>query len=83
MTDEKILEARKMLASLEGIFVEPASAASLAGFLQLAQKNYFPKGVSVVCTVTGNGLKDVETAIDQCEDVISLQDEKDLSAFFA
>lgn len=58
VTDEEILQAQKMLASHEGIFVEPASAASLAGVIKLNQKNYFKENQSIVCVLTGNGLKD-------------------------
>ena len=61
VTDEEILNAYKLIASLEGIFCEPASAASLAGVLKLYKENYFKHGVSVVCTLTGNGLKDPDT----------------------
>src|SRR5947209_4081733 len=56
VTDEEILEAQSWLASNEGIFVEPASAAPIAGLLKRAQK--FPDGSRIVCTVTGHGLKD-------------------------
>ncbi len=65
VTDEKILEAYQMLASREGIFCEPASATSLAGLLQLIKNNDFEEGpVTVVCTLTGHGLKDPNTAVD-------------------
>ncbi|ABR46794.1 threonine synthase [Alkaliphilus metalliredigens QYMF] len=58
VTDEEILSAQRLLASKEGIFVEPASAASVAGVIQLSKKGYFKKGQKVVCVLTGNGLKD-------------------------
>lgn len=58
VTDNEILSAYKLIASVEGIFCEPASAASLAGVIKLYKENYFRPGVSVVCTLTGNGLKD-------------------------
>ncbi|AKL97166.1 threonine synthase ThrC [Clostridium aceticum] len=58
VTDEEILQAQKLLASKEGVFVEPASAASVAGVIKLSQKGYFEKGKKVVCVLTGNGLKD-------------------------
>jgi len=61
VTDEEILSAYKMLASLEGIFVEPASAASVAGVLKLSRKKYF-KGKRIVCVLTGHGLKDPDIA---------------------
>lgn len=66
-TDEKILEAHKMLSHYEGIFCEPASAASLAGALTDIQSGKIPEGSSIVCTLTGNGLKDPDTAINQCK----------------
>jgi threonine synthase len=58
VTDEEILYAYKLIASGEGIFCEPASAASLAGVLKLYKEHYFKPGDCVVCTLTGNGLKD-------------------------
>ena len=65
VTDEEILQAYKMLASLEGVFCEPASAASLAGVIKKSQNGYFPKEKkSVVCVLTGHGLKDPERAIE-------------------
>lgn len=66
VTDQEILEAYSLLASEEGVFCEPASAASVAGILKLAKSNYLT-GMSsdVVCVLTGNGLKDPDTAVDQ------------------
>jgi threonine synthase len=58
VTDRAILAAYRLLARTEAVFVEPASAASVAGLLQVAEP-----GQQVVCTVTGNGLKDPEWAI--------------------
>ncbi len=58
VTDEEILEAYSLVARTEGIFCEPASAASLAGVIKLNKSNYFGKETTVVCTLTGNGLKD-------------------------
>jgi len=63
ITDAEILTAYQMLAAQEGIFCEPASAASVAGLLKL--KDQVPSGATVVCVLTGNGLKDPETAIQQ------------------
>jgi threonine synthase len=63
VTDEEILEAYKMLAGTEGIFCEPASAASVAGLLKYHQKKYFKKGSRLVCVLTGHGLKDPDRAI--------------------
>ncbi len=79
VSDKEILEAYKLLASKEGIFVEPASAASVAGLLKLAKRGYFNeyrsipacrragsiehRAMKVVCVLTGHGLKDPERAI--------------------
>ncbi|WP_043832080.1 threonine synthase [Amycolatopsis sp. La24] len=64
ITDEKILEAYRLLARREGVFVEPASATSVAGLLATAADGRLPKGSKVVCTVTGHGLKDPATALE-------------------
>jgi threonine synthase len=61
VTDAEILEAYRLLASEEGIFCEPASAASVAGMLKV--KDQIPPGATIVCVLTGNGLKDPDTAI--------------------
>lgn len=63
VTDEEIIEAYKMLASLEGVFVEPASAASVAGVIKMNKKNYFSPNATIVCILTGHGLKDPDRAI--------------------
>lgn len=63
VTDEEILEAYKMLAQLEGVFCEPASAASVAGLKKLAAKGGIPNDATVVCVLTGNGLKDPDNAL--------------------
>jgi threonine synthase len=63
VTDRQILEAYRILARDEGVFVEPSSAASVAGLLQDAAAGAIPAGARVVCTVTGHGLKDPEWAI--------------------
>jgi threonine synthase len=64
VTDEEILDAYKMLAGVEGVFVEPASAASVAGVRKLTERGYFPPDAGpVVCTLTGHGLKDPDRAI--------------------
>jgi threonine synthase len=64
-SDELILSAQKLLAESEGIFCEPASAASLAGAMRDISSSKIPEGSSIVCTLTGNGLKDPDTAIQQ------------------
>ncbi len=71
VSDEEILRAYKILASKEGVFVEPASAASVAGVLKLSKKGYFAKrkaqgarrNIRIVCVLTGHGLKDPDRAI--------------------
>ncbi len=65
-TDEQILAAQKMLSQFEGIFCEPASATSLAGALHDIGAGKIPEGSKIVCTLTGTGLKDPDTAITQC-----------------
>ena len=65
-TDEQILAAQKLLSQFEGIFCEPASAASLAGALHDISLGKIPEGSKIVCTLTGMGLKDPDTAISQC-----------------
>jgi threonine synthase len=62
-TDEKILEAYRLIAAKEGVFVEPASASSVAGLLAAHAEGWVEPGLTVVCTVTGNGLKDPDTAL--------------------
>jgi threonine synthase len=62
-TDEKLLEAYRLIAGHEGVFVEPASAASVAGLLAAREEGWVSAGELVVCTVTGNGLKDPDTAL--------------------
>ena len=64
VSDKEILEAYKLLASKEGVFVEPASAASVAGLLKLAKNNYFKeRNKTICCILTGHGLKDPDRAI--------------------
>jgi len=65
VSDQEILNAYKLLANKEGVFVEPASAASVAGILKLNKKGYFKnlKNPKIVCILTGHGLKDPNRAI--------------------
>ncbi|MQA25891.1 MAG: threonine synthase [Micromonosporaceae bacterium] len=63
VTDREILQAYKLLARTEGVFVELASAASVAGLLQAASQGAVQHGERVVCTVTGHGLKDPDWAV--------------------
>ncbi|WP_020670661.1 threonine synthase [Amycolatopsis nigrescens] len=64
VSDQDILAAYRLLARKEGVFVEPASATSVAGLLATAADGRIPKGSLVVCTVTGHGLKDPATALE-------------------
>ncbi|MCF0226023.1 MAG: threonine synthase [Methanobrevibacter sp.] len=66
VTDEEILDAQKYLARTEGIGVEPASAASIAGLRKLREEGVIDKGEKIACVVTGHLLKDPNTAIDAC-----------------
>jgi hypothetical protein len=63
ITDEGILAAQRILSAEVGIFVEPASAISVAGLLERADAGEIPKGATVVLTVTGHGLKDPQWAL--------------------
>jgi threonine synthase len=63
VTDREILSAYRLLAAKEGVFVEPASAASVAGLLKKHAAGELDSGQTIVCTVTGNGLKDPQWAI--------------------
>ncbi len=63
VTDEEILQAYRVVAATEGVFCEPASAASVAGVMKLSKQGGLHEGETVVCTLTGHGLKDADTAI--------------------
>ena len=64
VTDEEILAAYKLVARTEGVFVEPASAACLAGLIHCVRAGKIPKGSVVAATMTGHGLKDPDNAIE-------------------
>lgn len=82
VTDEEILAAQAWLASNEGIFVEPASAASIAGLLKTVETrgsfslDLIPDETNIVCTVTGHGLKDPDIAKGQIGQIITTRPEK-------
>ena len=77
VTDEEIIEAYQLLASQEGVFVEPASAASLAGVIKKSKEGYFGnEKASIVCTLTGNGLKDPDNAIKCAQEPITVDSDK-------
>jgi threonine synthase len=63
VTDEEILHAYKLLARTEGVMVEPACAAPLAGLIRCVQAGEIPEGALITATMTGHGLKDPDTAI--------------------
>jgi threonine synthase len=69
VTDSEILAAYRMLAAEEGVFCEPASAASVAGLIRRAEAGDLARGETVVCVLTGHGLKDPDTAIVDAEPV--------------
>jgi threonine synthase len=76
VTDEEILNAQRWLARNEGIFVEPASAASIAGFFKSCDSKdvaysfeKIPPGSRIVCTVTGHGLKDPDAVAKDAVDL--------------
>jgi threonine synthase len=75
VTDDEILEAQKLLARIEGIFVEPASASSIAGLMKLVRNGTIAKDEKVVCITTGHGLKDPDTAIKQSEKPVEVDAE--------
>lgn len=84
VTDEQILSAQAWLASNEGIFVEPASAASIAGLMKCCSKDRcatcplpaIPEGSRIVCTVTGHGLKDPDVASKQIGNITTAKADK-------
>lgn len=73
VTDEEITETYKMLASLEGVFCEPASAASVAGVRKLAGTGFFTEPATVVCVLTGHGLKDPDYAVKMAKQPVTVE----------
>ena len=67
VSDDEILDAQKMLASSEGIFAEPASCAPLAGMVKLRKNGKLPEGLRIVLVLTGNGLKDPDSAVSRVD----------------
>ncbi|MFZ5698925.1 MAG: threonine synthase [Pseudomonadota bacterium] len=80
LADADILKAQRLLAMSEGIFCEPASAASLGGAIRDVKNGKIPEGSTIVCTLTGNGLKDPDSAIGQCQDAAMVTIEARLDA---
>ena len=74
VSDEEILEAQRILASEGGVFAEPASCAPLAGLLALKRIGCLPEGITAVMVLTGNGLKDPDTALSQTGRPIEIGD---------
>ncbi|MGB9920405.1 MAG: threonine synthase [Moorellales bacterium] len=77
VTDEEILAAQRRLASTEGVFAEPASAASVAGVLKLGAQGFFRPEDIVVCVLTGHGLKDPQVAIAQAPEPVRVPAEEE------
>ncbi len=73
VTDEEILEAYKLVAQTEGYFCEPASAASIAGVIKSVKAGKIEKGSTLVCILTGHGLKDPDTALKTANKVIKIK----------
>jgi threonine synthase len=73
VTDDEILYSQKLLARTEGIGVEPASAASIAGLKKLVETGEIDKGEEIVCVVTGHLLKDPNTAINACKEPVKVE----------
>jgi len=78
VSDNEIIEAQKLLARKEGIFVEPASAASIAGLIKLLDMGIVDRDERVVCVTTGNGLKDPDAAIRASEKPIEIECDMDV-----
>ena len=72
VTDEQILAAYRLLAEREGVFGEPASAAGVAGLLQACAAGQVARGSVVVCTITGHGLKDPDTAVSGARQPVTI-----------
>ncbi len=84
VTDHQIKEAYKLMAKTEGVFAEPASAASVAGVIKLAESGYFETvkplvgdRIRIVCILTGHGLKDPDSAIKAAEETITIDAQED------
>ena len=80
VTDDQILAAQRELAAREGVFVEPASAAGVAGLLLEASEGIRYAGERIVVTVTGHGLKDIDTALSTFTDLVDTVVDADLHA---
>jgi len=77
VTDEEILQAYEMVAAAEGVFCEPASAAAVAGVIKMSKAGALREGDTVVCTLTGHGLKDADTAISVSRPPLTVKASRD------
>jgi threonine synthase len=75
VSDQEIVDAYRMIASTEGIFCEPASAASVAGLIKKSREDFFVGGETIVCTLTGHGLKDPDNAIKASPEPVTCEPE--------
>ncbi len=73
VTDQEILEAQRMLARHEGLFVEPASASSIAGLKKLVELGRVDEKATIVCVVTGHGLKDPDIVMQTCREPVEIE----------
>ncbi|WP_286929147.1 MULTISPECIES: threonine synthase [Aeromicrobium] len=80
VSDEQILHAQRELGRHEGIFVEPASAAGVAGLLAAVQAGEVPTGLTITVTVTGHGLKDIDTPLSQIGSIVDTVVDADVHA---
>ncbi len=80
VTDEQILAAQRALGAKEGVFVEPASAAGVAGLVAAAERGEVEPGLTITVTVTGHGLKDTETALSGVDSIVDSVIDADVSA---
>jgi threonine synthase len=85
VSDQEILDAYHLLAATEGLFVEPASAASLAGLMKARAQGTVDRGLTAVCILTGHGLKDPERAVKESSEppLVSPEPEVILDAIYA
>lgn len=80
VTDDQILQAQRQLGRHEGIFIEPGSAAGVAGLLAAAAAGEVPAGLTITVTVTGHGLKDIDTPLSRIESVVDTVVDADVHA---
>jgi len=80
-SDDEILKAQRLLASTEGLFVEPASAASIAGLAKAMSQRLVDRGDVVVCVATGHGLKDPEIVLKMSPKFVELQHAEEIDEF--